>query len=72
MHYYQLVENERYQIYIMNKAEHSEKVVYYLRSNPSMISRELRRKHGLQEYWPRQAQRMSDMHKREGNSFFNS
>lgn len=61
MKYYQLTENERYQIYIMNKAGHSQKeIADHLGRHPSTISRELSRNKGLRGYRPDQAQRFSD------------
>ena len=61
MHYKQLTENERYQIYIMKKAgHHQESIALALDRNPSTISRELHRNKGLKGYRPVQAQRSSD------------
>lgn len=61
MDYKQLVENERYQIYIMKKAGHSQKdIAEHLGKHPSTISRELNRNKGLKGYRPAQAQRFSD------------
>lgn len=61
MHYKQLTENERYQIYIMKKAGHSqESIALVLDRSPSTISREVRRNKGLKGYRPAQAQRFSD------------
>jgi IS30 family transposase len=61
MHYKQLTENERYQIYIMKKAGHSqESIAIVLDRSPSTISREVRRNKGLKGYRPAQAQRFSD------------
>lgn len=61
MNYKQLTENERYQIYIMKKAGHSqENIAILLKRSPSTISRELRRNKGLKGYRPAQAQRLSD------------
>ena len=61
MHYKQLTENERYQIYIMKKAgHHQESIALALDRNPSTISRELHRNKGLKGYRPVQAQHFSD------------
>lgn len=68
MSYKQLTENERYQIYVMNKAGHSqEDIAHWLDRSPSTISRELRRNHGLRGYRPGQAQRMSDERRRDAH-----
>jgi len=68
MNYTQLTENERYQIYIMNKAGHRQKdIAFWLCRNPSTISRELQRNHGLRGYRPRQAQRMSDTRRQKAH-----
>ena len=61
MHYKQLTENERYQIYVMKKAGHSqESIALAVDRSPSTISRELRRNKGQKGYRPAQAQRFSD------------
>ncbi len=61
MHYKQLTENERYQIYAMKKAGHSqESIASVLDRSSSTISRELHRNEGLKGYRPAQAQRFSD------------
>lgn len=61
MHYKQLTEVERYQIYVMKKADHSqESIALALNRSPSTISRELRRNKGLKGYRPAQAQCFSD------------
>lgn len=66
MSYKQLTENERYQIYVMNKAGHCQAdIAYWLDRSPSTISRELQRNHGLRGYRPAQAQRMSDDRRRD-------
>lgn len=66
MSYKQLTENERYQIYIMNKAGHSqEEIAFMLGRSPATISRERRRNQGLRGYRPGQAQRMSDERRRD-------
>ena len=60
MNYKQLTENERYQIYAMNKAGHSQKeIAELLGRSASTISRELRRNRGLRGYRPAEAQRLS-------------
>ncbi len=65
MHYKQLTENERYQIYVMKKAGHSqEAIAVLLGRSPSTISRELRRNKGLKGYRPAQAQRFSGSRRR--------
>ena len=61
MSYHQLTEEERYQIYALLKAEHSqEEIAKLLDRSPSTISREVRRNEGLKGYRPAQAQRFSD------------
>ncbi|MCU7801807.1 MAG: IS30 family transposase [Candidatus Thiodiazotropha sp. (ex Lucinoma borealis)] len=61
MNYNQLTENERYQIYALKKAGHSQKEIgNLLGRSSSTISRELRRNKGLRGYRPKQAQRLSD------------
>ncbi len=61
MSYNQLTENERYQIFMLKKAGHSQKEIAGLVGrSPSTISRELRRNQGLRGYRPKQAQRLSD------------
>ncbi|HIF52295.1 MAG TPA: IS30 family transposase [Thiotrichaceae bacterium] len=60
MHYKQLTEVERYQIYIMKKAGHKqESIATSLGRNASTISRELRRNTGRRGYRPGQAQRLT-------------
>ncbi len=57
MSYNQLTENERYQIYILKKAGHSQvDIAEKLERHPTTISRELRRNKGLKGYRPGQAQ----------------
>lgn len=66
MSYYQLTENERYQIYALNKAGHSQQqIAELLQRNASTISRELKRNRGSRGYRPRQAQRLSDNRRRD-------
>jgi len=61
MNYKQLTEVERYQIYVMKKAGHSQKdISVILKRSPSTISRELYRNQGLRGYRPAQAQHLSD------------
>ena len=61
MSYHQLTEYERYQIYALKKAGHSQKeIAELLGRSPSTISRELRHNKGLRGYRPKQAQRLSD------------
>ena len=62
MSYNQLTENERYQIYSLKKAGHSQvEIAKLLERHPSTISRELRRNKGLRGYRPGQAQKLSDV-----------
>lgn len=66
MNYKQLTENERYQIYVMKKAGHSQEMIAgLLKRSPSTISRELRRNQGLRGYRAGQAQQLSDARRRE-------
>ncbi len=59
--YTQLTQEERYQIYALNKAEHNQtEIAMILSRNKSTISRELRRNSGLRGYRPRQAQRLTE------------
>lgn len=68
MNYKQLTENERYQIYAMNKAGHSQKeIAELLGRSASTISRELCRNRGLRGYRPAQAQRLSQARRREAH-----
>ncbi|MEX2964753.1 transposase, partial [Microbulbifer sp. TYP-18] len=61
MSYHQLTEEERYQIYVLLKAEHNQKeIAALLGRSPSTISRELKRNCGLRGYRPAQAQRFSN------------
>lgn len=60
MNYYQLTENERYQIGALLKAGHNQKeIAGLLGRSPSTVSREIRRNRGLRGYRPKQAQRLS-------------
>ena len=66
MSYQQLTENERYQIYIMNKAGQSQKAIAdMLGRHPATISREFRRNIGLRGYRPAQAHRLTQRRRRE-------
>lgn len=68
MNYNQLTESERYQIYALKKAGHSQKEISELLGrSPSTISRELRRNKGLRGYRPAQAQRLSDARRQEAH-----
>lgn len=68
MNYSQLTEHERYQIYALKKAGHTQKAIaLLLRRSPSTISRELKRNKGLRGYRPRQAQRLSDTRRKASN-----
>ena len=65
MNYKQLTEIERYQIYAMNQAGHSQlEIALLLGRSPSTISRELCRNKGLRGYRPAQAQRLSETRRR--------
>ncbi len=58
--YTQLPQEERYQIYALNKAEHNQtEIAMILSRDKSTIIRELRRNSGLRGYRPRQAQRLT-------------
>jgi IS30 family transposase len=71
MNYKQLTENERYQIYVMKKAGHEQKVIATLLGrSPSTISRELQRNQDLRGYRPAQAQRMVDARRREARKAY--
>jgi len=60
MNYNQLTENERYQIYIMKQAGHTQEyIATMLERSPSTISRELARNQGSRGYRPAQAQRFT-------------
>ena len=57
-HYTQLTQDQRHQIYILMKAEHTQTdIADLIGVNKSTISRELRRNSGLRGYRPQQAQR---------------
>ena len=58
--YTQLTQEERYQIYILKKAEYSQaEIAGLLGRDKSTISRELRRNRGLKGYRPRQAHNLA-------------
>ena len=64
--YTQLTRDERYQIYALRKAGHSQKeIAEVLGRSPSTISRELRRNKGLKGYRPEQAHRLAQNRKKE-------
>ncbi|WP_445355685.1 IS30 family transposase [Microbulbifer sp. EKSA008] len=66
MSYYQLSENERYQIYSLKKAGHSQRAIAkLLERHPATISRELRRNTGLRGYRPGQAHKLSELRRRQ-------
>ena len=68
MHYKQLTEQERYQIYIMKKAGHPQNAMAkLLKRAPSTISRELQRNAGLRGYRPAQAQHQALCRRHEGH-----
>jgi len=58
--YMQLTQEERYQIYILKKAEYSQaQIAKLLGRDKSTISRELRRNRGLKGYRPQQAHNLA-------------
>lgn len=60
MSYTQLTHEERYQIYILKKAEYNQsEIAELLQRDKSTISRELRRNSGLRGYRPKQAQQLA-------------
>ena len=64
--YTQLTQEERYQIYALKKAGHSQKeIAVTLGRSPSTISRELRRNKGLKGYRPKQAHKLAQNRKQE-------
>lgn len=68
MNYKQLAEVERYQIYSFLKAGYTQRqVARELGKHPSTISRECRRNKGLKGYRPAQAQRLSEVRRREAH-----
>ena len=59
--YTQLTQEERYQIYILKKAEYSQSVIAeLLERNKSTISRELKRNRGRRGYRPQQAHALAE------------
>jgi len=68
MQYKQLTENERYQIYVMKKAGHTQdSIAALLGRSPSTISREVHRNKGGKGYRPAQAQRFTDRRRQQAN-----
>ena len=66
--YTQLTQEERYQIYALKKAGHSQKeIAVNLGRSPSTISRELKRNRGLKGYRPKQAHRLAQNRKQVRN-----
>ena len=64
MNYTQLTQEERYQIYALLKAGHTQtEIAMILKRHKSTISREIRRNSGLRGYRPQQAQRLTDERK---------
>ncbi len=64
--YTQLTQEERYQIYILKKAEYSQaQIASYWDVDKSTISRELRRNRGLRGYRPDQAHNLALMRRQE-------
>lgn len=64
MKYTQLTQEERYQIYALLKADHTQtEIAMILNRHKSTISREIQRNTGLRGYRPQQAQRLSDERK---------
>ena len=62
----QLAQEERYQIYALNKAGHNQtEIAEQLGRHKSTISRVLRRNRGLRGYRPAQAQKLADNRKQE-------
>ncbi len=67
MSYTQLTQEERYQIYILKKAEYSQaEIAELLDRDKSTISRELRRNRGLKGYRPQQAHHLALARRRQG------
>ena len=64
MHYHQLTETERHQIYAFRKAGLSQSdIAQELKRSKSTIYREFKRNTGLRGYRPHQAQRLADVRK---------
>ena len=60
MNYTQLTQEERYQIYALNKAGHDQaEIAGVIDRHPGTISRELRRNRGLKGYRPQQAHQLA-------------
>jgi len=61
MNYTHLTQDERYQIYILLKAGHTQiDIAQLMQRHPSTISRELHRNHGQRGYRPKHAQGLAD------------
>ncbi len=61
MNYNQLTENERYQIYALKKAGHSQQdIAVLMERSPSTISRQLKRNAESRGYRPQQTQRLTN------------
>lgn len=61
MNYTHLTQEERYQIYVLNKAGHDQgEIARLIGRSESTISRELRRNRGERGYRPKQAQHMAE------------
>lgn len=61
MRYKQLTQEERYQIYALLKAGHTQsEIAMILDRHKSTVSREIRRNTGLRGYRPKQAQRLTE------------
>jgi len=61
MRYKQLTQEERYQIYVLLKAGHTQsEIALILDRHKSTVSREVRRNTGLRGYRPKQAQRLTE------------
>lgn len=68
MNYNQLTENERYQIYSLKKAGHSQKeIAELLERSPSTICREIARNAGLRGYRPKQAHQLAQTRRQEAD-----
>ncbi|MEW8418603.1 MAG: helix-turn-helix domain-containing protein [Candidatus Thiodiazotropha endolucinida] len=68
--YTQLTQEQRYQIYALNKADHNQsEIAEIVGVHKSTISRELRRNRGLRGYRPKQAHQLAT-HRRQSNVSF--
>lgn len=68
MNYKQLTQDERYQIYALLKAEHSQSfIAQILNRSRSTISREIRRNKGGRGYRPKQANGLSNQRRQQAN-----